>query len=133
MKVAVSIFMFIIFAGVAILFLVNVQELKEMAAAKPVGACGVVYPDSYNPNDEKAQIGHGLFMANCAACHRLDALSTGPALRGITVRYKEEHTISLDSFFYLKRYHREKNTRNSCFITPEITDEDIKNILFYTQ
>jgi cytochrome c551/c552 len=29
-----------------------------------------------------------LFNANCAACHKLDAKATGPALRGIAAKYE---------------------------------------------
>jgi cytochrome c551/c552 len=29
-----------------------------------------------------------LFNANCAACHKLDAKATGPALRGVAGKYE---------------------------------------------
>jgi cytochrome c551/c552 len=29
-----------------------------------------------------------MFNANCAACHKLDAKATGPALRGIAAKYE---------------------------------------------
>src|SRR6187431_1352654 len=34
--------------------------------------------------------GKALFNSNCAACHKLDAKSTGPALRGV----KEKHDMA---------------------------------------
>ena len=34
-----------------------------------------------------AVAGKALFNANCAACHKLDAKSTGPALRGVANKY----------------------------------------------
>lgn len=34
-----------------------------------------------------AKAGKALFNANCAACHKLDAKSTGPALRGVAGKY----------------------------------------------
>jgi cytochrome c2 len=34
--------------------------------------------------------GKALFNANCAACHKLDAKMTGPALRGVTERQSNE-------------------------------------------
>ncbi len=136
MKAAISIFVFLISAGIAVLYLVNVKELeKTNASQQTFGVCGgPVYSDSYFHEEitEEIKKGKALFNANCAACHKLDQRSTGPGLRGVSIRYEEEKEMSIDSFFYMRRFHREKNTRNSCFISPEITGEDIKNILIYT-
>ena len=33
-------------------------------------------------------VGKELFNANCAACHKLDAKATGPALRGVAGKYE---------------------------------------------
>lgn len=37
-----------------------------------------------------AAAGKALFNSNCAACHKLDAKSTGPALRGVGDKYEKE-------------------------------------------
>ncbi|EDP97058.1 hypothetical protein KAOT1_17883 [Kordia algicida OT-1] len=117
------------------LFYVNTQELEKLAAAKPVGVCGVVYPEWYNdPNDEKSIIGRDLFKAKCAACHKLDALSTGPALRAVNNRSLEEGK-NIDSFFKVRKaayLSILKSKERKCLISPKITDEDIQSILYYT-
>lgn len=135
MKAAISIFVFLISAGIAVLYLVNVKEQQAVSTIEkePYFFCGTrSYSYSDEANYEEIKKGKALFNANCAACHKLDQRSTGPGLRGVSIRYEEEKEMSIDSFFYMRRFHREKNTRNSCFISPEITDEDIKNILIYT-
>lgn len=43
----------------------------------PVPVCGTKYPE-LTENQNK---GKEIFNSNCAACHKLDAKSTGPALR----------------------------------------------------
>ncbi len=130
MKTATCIFIFVIAAGASLLFLVNMNVQKEIVASEPVFICGNVAPPNLT---EELKQGERLFKANCAACHKLDSQSTGPRLRGIAIQYEEKRSTSLDSFFYMRRFRRELNTDTSCFISPEITDEDIQNILLYTQ
>ena len=42
---------------------------------------------SFTSNAQDAAAGKALFNSNCAACHKLDAAMTGPALRGVTERH----------------------------------------------
>ena len=132
MKAAISIFVFLISAGMAVLYLVHVKE-QQYATALAIEESPRFFCGTVSPLDESTKFGKQLFNANCAACHKLDSKSTGPAFRGIVIRYEEERSSSLDSFFYKRRFQRENNTNKSCFITPEITDTDIQNILHYTQ
>jgi mono/diheme cytochrome c family protein len=53
------------------------QDAAEDAAAPVVAGADAVK-------------GKELFNANCAACHKLDAKSTGPALRGVADKYDRE-------------------------------------------
>ena len=39
---------------------------------------------------QDAAKGKELFNTNCAACHKLDAKATGPALRGVAAKYDKE-------------------------------------------
>ena len=45
---------------------------------------------SLNAFSQDAAKGKEIFNANCAACHKLDAKSTGPALRGVEAKYDKE-------------------------------------------
>ena len=138
MKAAVSIFVFLIAAGMALLYLVHIKEQQNAAALAleegPQFICGTYY--LYPPLSEEAKVGEALFKANCAACHKLDAQSTGPALRSVKARYQEEKEISVDSFLSLRRASYTKVfdlKERKCLISPEVTDTDIQNILLYTQ
>jgi cytochrome c551/c552 len=39
---------------------------------------------------QDAAKGKEIFNTNCAACHKLDAKATGPALRGVADKYDKE-------------------------------------------
>jgi mono/diheme cytochrome c family protein len=84
--------------------------------------------------------GKELFNANCAACHKLDAKMTGPALRGVTARH--------DKTWFYKWIHNSKELiasgdseavkvfeeYNKAVMTafPQLSNVDIDNILAYT-
>lgn len=128
MKIAVSIFIFIISAGMAILFLLNVKEQKKRYAQQPVFVCGNAFFES----TEETRQGKSLFNANCAACHKLDSQSTGPALRSINERYTTEDIIKFmrNDFSGKIKYSNERGYK--CTPFPQLSDDDIKNILLYT-
>ena len=87
-----------------------------------------------------AAAGKAIFNANCAACHKLDAKSTGPALRGVANRrdrawlgkwirnssemIKAGDPIAVQLF--------EENNQKLMNAFPQLTDADIDNILAYT-
>ncbi|MFK7750293.1 MAG: cytochrome c [Kordia sp.] len=136
MKAAISIFVFLISAGIAVLYLVNVKELeKTNASQQTFGVCGGgVYSDSYFHEEitEEIKKGKALFNANCAACHKLNAQSTGPALRGIHERYTTVDIIKFmrNDFSSAIQYTNEKGYK--CTPFPDLSDEDIESILLYT-
>lgn len=84
--------------------------------------------------------GKALFNTNCAACHKLDAKSTGPALRGV----KDKHSITWlydwihNSSAMIKAGDAEAvklfNENNKSVMTsfPQLSNADIDNILAYT-
>ncbi|HEU4497136.1 MAG TPA: c-type cytochrome, partial [Flavobacterium sp.] len=87
-----------------------------------------------------AAAGKALFNANCAACHKLDAKMTGPALRGVTERHDREwlHKWIKDSQALIKSGDPEavkvfeENNKSIMTAFPQLSDADIDNILAYT-
>lgn len=79
---------------------------------------------------EKSSEGKSLFNANCASCHKLDHKMTGPALRGIAQKYD---SINLSNYIQGKNHTIEdKGYGLDCTNFPQLTKEDIANILAYT-
>ncbi|WP_394776490.1 cytochrome c3 family protein, partial [Flavobacterium sp.] len=84
--------------------------------------------------------GKELFNANCAACHKLDAKSTGPALRGVAGRhemawiYKWVHNssemIKSGDAAAVKLF--EENNKSVMTPFPQLSTGDIDNIIAYT-
>jgi mono/diheme cytochrome c family protein len=84
--------------------------------------------------------GKGLFNANCAACHKLDAASTGPALRGV----KDKHAMTWiynwvhNSSAVIKSGDGEavklfeENGKKVMTAFPQLSTTDIDNIIAYT-
>lgn len=84
--------------------------------------------------------GKELFNTNCAACHKLDAKSTGPALRGVANKY--------DKAWLYKWIHNsaeliksgdakavkvfEENNKIAMTAFPQLSEADIDNIIAYT-
>ncbi|NRS87266.1 mono/diheme cytochrome c family protein [Flavobacterium sp. 7E] len=84
--------------------------------------------------------GKELFNSNCAACHKLDAKSTGPALRGIAEKhemawiYKWVHNssdmIKSGDAAAVKVF--EENNKAVMTPFPQLSEGDIDNIIAYT-
>ncbi len=84
--------------------------------------------------------GETLFKANCAACHKLDKKATGPALRGVASKYdtdwlyqwirNSQGMIKSGDALAVKLFAENNNSVMTSF--PQLTDEDINNILAYT-
>src|SRR5690606_25202831 len=84
--------------------------------------------------------GKELFNSNCAACHKLDGASTGPALRGVAERHSADwlHKWIKDSSGLIKSgdaaavkvFNEWKQVPMNSF--PNLSDEDIDNIIAYT-
>ncbi|NMH27082.1 c-type cytochrome [Flavobacterium silvaticum] len=100
----------------------------EAAAAAPAEAKG----------DPAA--GKALFNSNCAACHKLDSKSTGPALRGVAGKhdmswiYKWVHNssemIKSGDAAAVKLF--EENNHSVMTAFPQLSETDINNIIAYT-
>ncbi len=84
--------------------------------------------------------GKALFNAQCAACHKLDAKMTGPALRGVGDKYEKEWLYKWirNSAELIKsgdeRANKIFNEYNKSPMTafPQLSDADIDNIIAYT-
>ena len=87
-----------------------------------------------------AAAGKALFNAQCAACHKLDAKMTGPALRGVTERQSSEwlHSWIKNSQAMVKSGDPyavkifEEYNKSIMTPFPQLSDADIDNILAYT-
>ena len=87
-----------------------------------------------------AVAGKALFNSNCAACHKLDAKMTGPALRGVAETrdrewlYKWIHNstemIKAGDPIAVKLF--EENNKSVMTPFPQLSNADIDNILAYT-
>ena len=90
--------------------------------------------------------GKSLFNANCAACHQLDKKMTGPALRNVEARLDEQEGLDRE---WISAWIRNSaglvksgdaygnkiyNEYSGAAMTamPQLSDEDINNILAYT-
>lgn len=90
--------------------------------------------------------GKALFNANCAACHRLNQKMTGPALANVEQRLYEEEgldrewlnawirnsaaLIEAGDSYAVKIWNEYNQTAMTAY--PQLTDQDITNILAYT-
>ena len=89
---------------------------------------------------QDAAKGKEIFNTNCAACHKLDAKSTGPALRGVAAKYDKEwlykwvknsgELIKSGDAQAVKVF--EENNKVPMTAFPQLSNEDIDNILAYT-
>ena len=95
---------------------------------------------SLNAFSQDAAKGKEIFNANCAACHKLDAKSTGPALRGVEAKYDKEwlykwiknsgELIKSGDAQAVKVF--EENNKVAMNAFPQLSNEDIDNIIAYT-
>jgi mono/diheme cytochrome c family protein len=89
---------------------------------------------------QDAAKGKEIFNANCAACHKLDAKATGPALRGVEAKYDKEwlykwvknsgELIKSGDAQAVKVF--EENNKVAMTAFPQLSNEDIDNIIAYT-
>jgi len=84
--------------------------------------------------------GKALFNSNCAACHKLDAKSTGPALRGVADKYGRDWLYKwiknsadlIKSGDALANKVFEENGKVPMTAFPQLSNADIDDILAYT-
>ncbi|MFY0712430.1 c-type cytochrome [Seonamhaeicola sp. NFXS20] len=106
----------------------------------------LAFTTSLSAQDGDPAKGKSLFNTNCAACHHLDKKMTGPALRHVEQRLSDEQGLDRDWIYAWIRnssaviksgdaYANEVfNEFGGAAMTPfpQLSDEDINNILAYT-
>ena len=117
------------------MFAVGVSAQEAVAAAAPAAAAAAPATGSGDPAKGKE-----LFNTNCAACHKLDAKMTGPALRGVGDKYDKEwlykwiknssDLIKSGDAKAVKVYEDFAKSNMTAF--PQLSNGDIDNIIAYT-
>lgn len=123
-----------LFFSLAVLLTFSLTSLAQEAA--PAAATSA--PAAASGGDPVK--GKQLFNANCAACHKLDAKATGPALRGVAGKHdtawlykwvrNSSEMIKAGDAEAVKLF--EENNKSVMTPFPQLTDGDIDNILAYT-
>ncbi len=116
------------------IFAVGVSAQEPAAAATSAPAAAAPASGSGDPVKGKE-----LFNANCAACHKLDAKMTGPALRGVGDKYDKEwlykwvknssDLIKSGDAKAVKVYEEFAKSNMTAF--PQLSNGDIDNIVAY--
>ena len=130
-----------LFLGAAFSLIFSLTSLAQEAAPAATDAAATVAtaaPAATTGGD--AVKGKELFNANCAACHKLDAKATGPALRGIAAKYEmawlykwiknSSELIKSGDPQAVKVYEENNKAVMSAF--PQLSNADIDNIIAYT-
>ncbi|MBW4359527.1 c-type cytochrome [Flavobacterium taihuense] len=126
-----------LFLSLALMLSISVASFAQDAA--PVAAAATTTAPAASSGGDAAK-GKELFNANCAACHKLDAKATGPALRGVAGRrekawiYKWVHNssdlIKSGDAAAVKVF--EENNKIPMTAFPQLSEGDIDNIIAYT-
>ncbi|SFZ90741.1 Cytochrome c7 [Flaviramulus basaltis] len=106
----------------------------------------VAFTTSLSAQEGDPAKGKSLFNANCAACHKLDKKMTGPALRNVETRLSESEGLDREWIYAWvhnssgiiksgdayanKVYNEYGGAAMTAF--PQLSNEDIDNILAYT-
>lgn len=126
----------VITLNLAFLLSVSLSSFAQEAAAPAPAADAAAAPAAGGD----AAAGKALFNANCAACHKLDAKMTGPALRGVAERRDRawlvkwikdsKSLIASGDADAVKVFEEFNKTPMTAF--PQLSDADVDNILAYT-
>ena len=117
-------------------FYLNVPQIRTLLTI--VLAVAFTLPTfAQEPDIDK---GKSLFNMNCAACHKINKRAVGPALRGVSDKYEKEwlYTWIKNSTAMVKSgdaravaiYEEYNGSVMTSF--PQLSNEDIDNILAYT-
>lgn len=127
--------------GLALALSISISSFSQNAAPAPVATdAAAPVADAKSSGGGDAAAGKALFNANCAACHKLDAKSTGPALRGIADKHPREWIykwvnnssalIKSGDAVAVKLF--EENNKAVMTAFPQLSTTDIDNIMAYT-
>ena len=123
--------------SLALMLTFSLNLLAQDAVATSAPAVAV---DAASSGTGDVAKGKELFNSNCAACHKLDAKATGPALRGVAGKYdmpwlykwikNSTELIKSGDAKAVKVY--EENGKALMTPFPQLSNEDIDNIIAYT-
>ena len=124
--------------SLALMLTFSIQIFAQDAVTPAPDAAATATPAPSATGDAAA--GKALFNAQCAACHKLDAKMTGPALRGVGDKYEKEWLYKWirNSADLIKsgdeRANKVFNEFNKSPMTafPQLSNADIDNIIAYT-
>jgi mono/diheme cytochrome c family protein len=115
------------------------QEAAAPAAAAPAATATPAAAPAATSGGDAAK-GKDIFNTNCAACHKLDAKATGPALRGVGSKYEKAwlykwihnsaDLIKSGDAAAVKVYEEYNKVPMTAF--PQLSEADIDNIIAYT-
>jgi mono/diheme cytochrome c family protein len=125
-----------LFISLAIMLCLSSNSYSQAAAAAPVAEATTT---AAAPGGDPVK-GKEIFNANCAACHKLDAKATGPALRGVGNKYEKawlykwihnsSDLIKSGDAAAVKIYEEYNKVQMTAF--PQLSEKDIDDIIAYT-
>jgi mono/diheme cytochrome c family protein len=129
-----------LFISLAFLLSLSSNSYAQEVAAAPVAAATTdAAAPAVTPGGDPVK-GKEIFNANCAACHKLDAKATGPALRGVGNKYEKawlykwihnsSDLIKSGDAAAIKIYEEYNKVQMSAF--PQLSEKDIDDIIAYT-
>ena len=119
-----------------------ILKLFKQVSVSKVFTVLFVFSFSINISAQEIDIAKGksLFNANCASCHKLNKKLVGPALKGVSAKYEKDWLYSWikNSAALIKSgddqavaiYEEYNKVAMNAF--PQLSNEDIDNILAYT-
>jgi mono/diheme cytochrome c family protein len=128
----------VLFLSMAFSLSISITSFAQTPA--PAAPADAAAPAAAPASGGDAAAGKELFNANCAACHKLDAKATGPALRGIANKYdmawlykwvkNSSELIKSGDAKAVKVF--EENNKSVMTAFPQLSNQDIDNIIAYT-
>ncbi|MBP6373611.1 MAG: c-type cytochrome [Flavobacterium sp.] len=128
----------VLFLSIAFSLSISFTSFAQTPA--PAAPADAAAPAAAPASGGDAAAGKELFNANCAACHKLDAKATGPALRGIANKYdmawlykwvkNSSELIKSGDAKAVKVF--EENNKSVMTAFPQLSNQDIDNIIAYT-
>jgi mono/diheme cytochrome c family protein/predicted HAD superfamily Cof-like phosphohydrolase len=123
--------------ALALSFTLNLFAQEAVPVATVPATVAVATPVAAGGDAVK---GKELFNTNCAACHKLDAKATGPALRGVANKHdmawlykwvnNSSELIKSGDAAAVKVF--EENNKSVMTAFPQLSNADIDNIIAYT-
>jgi len=106
----------------------NTREVCATPIPQPI--CGTINLTESNLTNNAIK-GKSIFNTNCVACHKLDKRMTGPALKNLSSKYD---SITLYKYIQEKptKFLNRKKLTFTCTIFPQLTQQDISNLIEYT-